>query len=282
MKKTLIMIGMITLLMMSACAKNEGTDDTAYPDDRGTLQDSQQQEDYKDDDYDDGCEDGNTVYDIERVYTDGSFSRIIEGEEVPVIVMYGLGGESGYVSAVSQDPDTINEFIEAFRDLRIQSVFSEDEDPGYVADGGEDIVFGMEDGSQVAVALDGRTRIHTDGMVFHLENTGKLSEVCVNMQEMAYLNENGGQPGDGYVAVIHGGVGEKSYETYIYEKDKGYKYINVESTTVSWGAAQWNHEVTKIGLADTKEEVLGIAAKHGADSCVTFPGDNEAHPLSSF
>ena len=281
MKKPLITIGLITLLMMSACAKNESVDNTANSDGRGTLQDSQQQEDDTDENFD-NPEDGNAAYDIERIYTNRSFVRIIEGEEVPVIVLYGLGGESGYVSAVSQDPDTINDFIEAFRDLRIQSVFSEDEDPGYVADGGEDIIFGMEDGSQVNIALDGRIRIHADGMVFHLENSGKLNEVCLNMQEMAYLNENGGQPGDGYAAVIHGGVGEKSYETYIYEKDGRYKYINVESTTVSWGAAQWNHEVTKIGLADTKEEVLRIAAKHGADSYVTFPGDNEAHPLSGF
>ena len=87
---------------------------------------------------------------------------------------------------------------------------------------------------------------------------------------------------DDYIAVLRGGVGEKTSETYVYETDKGYKYINVTSTTVSWGSPQWNHEVKKTGTVSSKEEVVEIAKKHGADSCVTYPGSFDPYPIEDF
>ncbi len=289
MKKTVIVLSILTGLMMSACTgKNDtGNESTG----RGRIESSQ------DDDQDAPDGDGDTVlteyegvdednesgvYDIERIYPNDLFMKIIEGDEMPIFVGYGLGGESGYVSAVSDDAEVINGFIEAFREVTIKSTDHNPESHMYVADGGEDIVFEMEDGRQFNIAMDGRIWIHTDDVVFELGNTAMLSDMCVMMQEVAYMNQAGGDVPDGYIAVIRGGVGEKTSETYVYETDKGYKYINVTSTTVSWGSPQWDHEVEKTGTVSSKEEVVEIARKHGADSCVTYPGSFDPCPITDF
>ena len=96
------------------------------------------------------------------------------------------------------------------------------------------------------------------------------------------MNQAGGSVPDDYIAVLRGGVGERTVETYVYEIDGGYKYINVTSTTVSWGAAQWNHVVDKTGTVSDREEVVEIARLHGADSFVTYPGSYDPHPVSDF
>ena len=44
MKKSVLITGVVILLMMSACAKNSGTDNALDPGDRGTLQDAQRRE----------------------------------------------------------------------------------------------------------------------------------------------------------------------------------------------------------------------------------------------
>jgi NADPH:quinone reductase-like Zn-dependent oxidoreductase len=56
----------------------------------------------------------------------------------------------------------------------------------------------------------------------------------------------------------------------------------VVSTTVVWGSTEWNHEVTKIGTAATKEEVRDKAAEHGADSFVTYSDELETHKIEEF
>lgn len=48
---------------------------------------------------------------------------------------------------------------------------------------------------------------------------------------------------DGYIAIFHGGEGERTYETYIYKIDNGhanmgFKYINVTSTKESLGSCK--------------------------------------------
>ncbi len=287
MKKAVIVLSALTVLVMSACAgKNDtgnessvrGRMETSQDDDQNTPDDDTVLTEY------DGADENveSAVYDIERIYPDDLFKKIIEGDETPVLVGYGLGGESGYVTAESDEAEVINGFIEAFREVTIKSTDHNPESDMYVADGGEDIIFGMEDGRQFHIAMDGRIWIHTDDVVFELDNTGRLSEMCVMMQEIAYMNQAGGNVPDDYIAVLRGGVGEKTSETYVYETDKGYKYINVTSTTVSWGSPQWNHAVEKIGTVSSKEEVVEIAKRHGADSCVTYPGSFDPYPIEDF
>lgn len=287
MKRTVILTGAMMLFMLSACGTNNEKADIDLPTGvvatnhmAGADESSVPVDEEAPEGADDGDISADGIYDIERIYTDTLFCRIMEGDEIPLVVIYGLGGEGGYVSAMSDDPETVNGFIEALREVKIKSTTQDPDDFGYTADGGEDIVFGMKDNTKFSIALDGRVRIHGNGVVFEIENTQKLSEMCLMMQHIAYLNDNGGTPYDGYFAVIHGGVGEQTCEAYVYEKDNAYEYIIVESTTVSWGSTQWNHEVKKIGTADTKEEVIEKAAGYGADSFVMFPGDNDPHPIS--
>ena len=273
MKITGIGILLILTLMLCACGKTDGPDLT----ESGAQTTGHAQETTIDAD-----DSQSAKYDMEKIYTDEAFRKIMEGEVSPVIVIYGLGGEGGYISATSKDPEVIKGFIEAFRDIKINRSTDNPDEMDYVMDGGEDIVFGLEDGSQVNLSLDGRNRIHANDVVYFLDNTQRLSDMCVMMQDVAYLNEAGGVPEEGYMAVIHGGVGERTVETYVYETDKGYRYINVVSTTVSWGSPKWKHEVVKIGTAASKEELINQAKNHGADSFVTFPGDPDAHPVSEF
>ena len=88
---------------------------------------------------------------------------------------------------------------------------------------------------------------------------------------------------DGYFAVIHGGVGERTYETYVYKTDVGYKYVNVTSTTVSWGSPEWERKVNARGKATTREEIAKIADKHGANSFVTYDErGRDTHKVSEF
>ncbi|MCR4586413.1 MAG: hypothetical protein K5686_11900 [Lachnospiraceae bacterium] len=289
MKKAVIFLCVLTVLMMGACAeKNDSVNESRGRSRIRTSQDNDQDDqDTPDDDvlteYDGADENiESAVYDIEKIYTDDLFKEIIEGDETPVFVGYGLGGESGYVTASSTDPEVINGFIEAFREVTVKSIDHNPESDMYVADGGEDIAFGMEDGRQFNIALDGRIWIHTDAAVFELDNTGRLSEMCVMMQEVAYMNQAGGDVPDDYIAVIRGGAGESSSETYVYETDKGYKYINVTSTSVSWGSPQQDHVIDKTGTAASKKEVVEIAGKHGADSFVTYPGSPDPYPIEDF
>lgn len=64
-----------------------------------------------------------------------------------------------------------------------------------------------------------------------------------------------------YIAVFHGGVGEQIYETYIYEVDNGdekikFEFINVTSTTVSWGSADWVQEINEHGKLESVDDIF--------------------------
>ena len=80
-----------------------------------------------------------------------------------------------------------------------------------------------------------------------------------------------------YIAVFHGGAGEITYETYIYKIDNdqdnyGFKYINTESTTVSWGSSEWTTRITGTGTVDWTDDVFDVAYKNNAYSYVTSKG----------
>ena len=151
MKKTLIMLGLM-MCMLDACGQKEETVEVSYQVER--VREPDGQEEIQDADFV-----SSTVqppgYAVQAIYDDEAFNRIIEGKETPVAVFYGQGGEGGYVTSDSDDPEVINEFIEAFRELKIKEVITDPDKMNYVMDGGEDIVFGLEDGSQVNIVLDG-------------------------------------------------------------------------------------------------------------------------------
>ncbi|MBR4948436.1 MAG: protease complex subunit PrcB family protein [Clostridiales bacterium] len=76
---------------------------------------------------------------------------------------------------------------------------------------------------------------------------------------------------DGWFAVIEDGAGEIVFKTYVYKTDDDkYEYINVTSTTVSYGAAEWNDVVSGSGAADTREDVILAAKEFGSCGFVMF------------
>lgn len=92
---------------------------------------------------------------------------------------------------------------------------------------------------------------------------------------------------DGYIAVFHGGVGEQTYETYIYKDDNdspnyGFTYINTTSTTKSWGSSEWNTEITKRGSFTWTDGAFVVAEENGAYSYVTVPGSDQIYTIEEF
>ena len=90
-----------------------------------------------------------------------------------------------------------------------------------------------------------------------------------------------------YIAVFHGGVGEITYETYIYKIDNGhsnygFKYINATSHTVSYGSPQWEQEITSKGKVTWTDDVFKIARDNGAYNYVRIPNDDKAYSIDEF
>ena len=91
----------------------------------------------------------------------------------------------------------------------------------------------------------------------------------------------------GYIAVFHGGVGEQTYETYIYKIDNGqanmgFNYINTISTTESWGSPNWNVKIVKKGSFDWTDGAFIVAKDHGAYSYVTLPNSTNTYSITEF
>lgn len=102
---------------------------------------------------------------------------------------------------------------------------------------------------------------------------------------LKYQNNND-IPND-YIAIFHGGEGEQTYETYIYKIDNGhanfgFKYINVTSTTESWGSSNWKHKINSKGKFDWTDGAFKIAEEHGAYSYVTIPNDDKIYTIQEF
>ena len=100
-------------------------------------------------------------------------------------------------------------------------------------------------------------------------------------------HQNDSKIPNNYIAIFHGGVGEQTYETYIYKIDNGrvnmgFKYINVTSTTESWGSSKWKHKINDKGEFDWTDGAFIVAKKHGAYSYVTLPNDNKIYTIEEF
>ncbi|SCW62053.1 hypothetical protein SAMN02910456_02208 [Ruminococcaceae bacterium YRB3002] len=123
-------------------------------------------------------------YDICRIVTDGLLEDILEGKESPVEVRYGVGGEQGYITSTTRDPEVIRGFIEALREITIKERITDRDRMGYAADGNADITLEMEDGRTAKIQLDrdAGTKVHTDNAVYLLDNTDKLNIMCTRIQ----------------------------------------------------------------------------------------------------
>lgn len=98
---------------------------------------------------------------------------------------------------------------------------------------------------------------------------------------LLYLNKNNKIPDD-YIAIFNGGSGEITYKTYIYQKsDSKFYYINVTSTTVSWGSNETTDRVTKRGTVYSKDKIFEVAKKNNSNSYV-YLQDNESYTIEEF
>lgn len=97
------------------------------------------------------------------------------------------------------------------------------------------------------------------------------------------LYEDDYQIPDGWIASFRNGAGEIMIETFVYEDIKGYKCINVQAITVSWGATQWKNRFKSETTAADKDAVMEVAKQFGSDGFVIFPDDlNKACDVGEF
>ena len=87
---------------------------------------------------------------------------------------------------------------------------------------------------------------------------------------------------DGWIAVLSDGAGEVIFETYVYETDDGYRYVNVTATTISWGSAKWDRVINGSGNADTRDDVVTAATEHGSAGFVRLPDDDTVYSIDDF
>ena len=127
----------------------------------------------------------NTKYDIERVFTDDTFKDIIEGKTKPVEIIVGYGGENGYESFSTKDPDVIDEYINAFRNVTIEEKIKDKDEMISVADGIVDFTFKMDDETGITVGTDSVQYVtdYDRGIQFKLGNTDAIIDLNQSIRE---------------------------------------------------------------------------------------------------
>ena len=124
-------------------------------------------------------------YDIERVFTDDTFKNIIEGKTKPVEIIVGFGGENGYEDFSTKDPAMINEYINAFREVKIEEEIKDKDKMIYVADGIVDFTFKMDDETSITIGTDLVQYVtdHDRGIQFQLGNTDAIINLNRRIRE---------------------------------------------------------------------------------------------------
>ena len=92
---------------------------------------------------------------------------------------------------------------------------------------------------------------------------------------------------DNYIAVFHGGKGERLFSTYIYKIDNGhanygFKYINTVSMTESLGSSNYKEKIIDIGKVDWTDNVFSVAKKNGAYDYVILPNNTRTYTIDEF
>lgn len=90
-----------------------------------------------------------------------------------------------------------------------------------------------------------------------------------------------------YIAVFHGGSGEMTHSTYIYKINNGhdnygFKYINTENTTKSYGSSEWIIKKTKEGTVTWMDDVFKVAYENNAYDYVQLPNDSKTYTIEEF
>lgn len=90
-----------------------------------------------------------------------------------------------------------------------------------------------------------------------------------------------------YIAVFYGGSGEITHSTYIYKIENGhanvgFKYINTENTTKSYGSSDWIIKKIGEGKVTWTEEVFKVAEENNAYSYVKLPDDKKTYTIEEF
>lgn len=114
-----------------------------------------------------------------------------------------------------------------------------------------------------------------------------ISSLLVAVNKNSEDTMNSDEIPDGYIAIFHGGVGERTYETYIYKNNNGHEnsdfdYINVTSATVYWGSKQCNRKITKQGTVQWTDDVFSVAKENNAYSFVTLPNSNKTYTIEEY
>ena len=124
-------------------------------------------------------------YDIERVFTDDTFKNIIEGKTKPVEIIVGVGGENGYEDFSTKDPAMINEYINAFREVKIEEEIKDKDKMIYVADGIVDFTFKMDAETSITIGTDLVQYVtdHDRGIQFQLGNTDAIINLNRRIRE---------------------------------------------------------------------------------------------------
>lgn len=95
---------------------------------------------------------------------------------------------------------------------------------------------------------------------------------------------NNNRISDNYIAVFHGGAGEITYETYIYKNKNDtskINYINVTSTTDSYGSNKQKHKITKRATI-AKNDIFKIAKDNKAYSYVTISSGGKIYSIDQY
>ena len=132
-----------------------------------------------------GDDDKKTKYDVERVFVDDTFIDIIEGKIKPVEIIVGFGGENGYESFSTKDPDMIDEYINAFREVKISEEIKDKDKMIFVADGIVDFTFKVDDETGITIGTDLVKYVTDDEreMQFHLGNTDAINSLNKRIRE---------------------------------------------------------------------------------------------------
>ena len=127
------------------------------------------------------------------------------------------------------------------------------------------------------------------GMMQSLQKDNQIDDLKAKLErsEATGKSEQEQDVPDGYIAVFHGGVGERTHETYIYKDDNdkpnyGFTYINTTSTTKTWGSSEWRTVITERGSFDWTDEAFSIAEKNSAYSYVTTPDNDQTYTIEEF
>lgn len=118
-----------------------------------------------------------SAYDIEIPFDDPLFCQIIDGEVIPVEVTHGIGGEGGYFQYKSNDPAIIEDYIKAFRNLKIEETITNEDDFVYIFDGINDYIFRLDGGTEVPISMDLSAYVIKDGTQYVFEYSEELNKL---------------------------------------------------------------------------------------------------------